>query len=82
VSVVSGLLYSSTRLFWLSAMYKSPLESNATPIGSHRLPPDKPPLLQLSEVKLPACPKTRSATVLVVSGVLYSSTRLLLKSAT
>jgi hypothetical protein len=38
-------------------------------------------LSQKNEVKLPACPKTWSAVVSVVSGVLYSSTRLFPSSA-
>jgi hypothetical protein len=47
----------------------------------HRLAAPIPPLLQPFVVKLPSWPKTVLAVVLV-SGVLYSSTRLLDSSAT
>ena len=81
VSVVSGVLYSSTRLLVPSFTYTLPRLSTATAVGPSRLLALSPPLLAFLVMKLPAWPKTVSA-VSLVSGVLYSSTRLLLLSAT
>jgi hypothetical protein len=75
--VASGLSYSNTRLLFWSATYRLPAPSTATPVGRHRLPALMPPRLQVPLVKLPACPNTRSATVSVVRGLSYCSTRLL-----
>src|SRR6266446_10589567 len=74
VVFVCGLLYSSTREGSLSATNRFPLASTATPCGLHKLSALTEP--QLFEVKLPFCPKTRSAVVSVERGVVYSSTRL------
>ncbi len=51
------------------------LESAETANGAHKLLALTPPLSQLPETKS-GCPSTRSAVVSVVSGLLYSSTRL------
>jgi hypothetical protein len=90
VSLVSGVLNSSTRWLPVSEMYRSPLESNATPAGKLRLLALNPPSFKVLEVKLAPCPNTRSAPPATQGnepahwaiGVLYSTTRLLLWSAT
>src|SRR5260221_6854454 len=82
VLVVSGVLYLSSRLFWLSETKTFPAESTATPSGPHRLSAVIPPLLHVPVVKLPSCPNTLSATPPLTNGVLNSSTRLLPLSAT
>ena len=66
----------------LEFTFRLPLASTANPSGLHKLLALKPPLLQPEEVKLLPCPNTKSALVSVVSGVLYSRTRLLKSSAT
>jgi hypothetical protein len=78
-SLESGGVYSSTRLLPASATKRSPLVSTFAALGKHRLVVPNPTLLQPFEIKL-LCPSTKSAVVLV-SGWLYSSTRLLLVSA-
>src|SRR5437867_697156 len=84
VSVVRGLSYSSTRLLSPSATRSVERRVGATPCGEQRLLAlmMKVPRLQVFEVKLPPCPNTRPATASVVRGLSYSSTRLLLESAT
>src|SRR5258708_36154006 len=90
VSVLSGVLYSSVRLFTSSATKRLPELSTAMPIGTQMLLALFPPRLHLFDVKLPLWPKTVSAAVspapvsplLALSGVLYSNTRELVKSAT
>src|SRR5260370_1173289 len=77
VTVVKGVLYSSTRLLPVPATKKAPAASTATPRAPHRLLALMPPRLQSVDAKLPPWPNTRSATVSAVKGVLYSSTRLL-----
>jgi hypothetical protein len=60
------------------------MPSKATPDGSHRLfaLPLNASKSHPREVKMPPCPKTRLAAIPLVSGGLYSSTRLLNSSAT
>jgi hypothetical protein len=79
--VVSGVLYSSTRLSEPSAMYTLPVVSNAICCGLQRVPAFT--ALHPLVVKLPPWPKTLLA-VMFDGGVpvsLYSSTRSLLPSA-
>src|SRR5579859_6087009 len=78
----SGESYSSTRLFPESLTYKLSALSSATLTGPHSESAAIRFRLQKLVVKLPAWPKTRSAVVSLVKGVLYSRTRLLVVSAT
>src|SRR5271169_2570306 len=94
VTLAGGLVVSSkssTRLLPVSLIYTLSDPSTATPRGPLRLVPLIPPLLLALTVKavpLAPCPNTMSAVMsplpavaLAVSGVMYSNTRLLLKSA-
>src|SRR5207244_8846513 len=74
---------SRSRVLALAATYRVPATSTAMPRAVQRpLLTSVPTSLQPPVVKLPPCPKTRSAIVSVVNGVSYSNTRLLKASAT
>ncbi len=86
-----GASNSSTRLLASSAVYRLPSASIATPAGWHipvalgaGLPGEElAQALSVKSVPSEPCPRTRSAvTLAVASGWLYSSTRLLVWSAT
>src|SRR5262249_15292825 len=79
----NGELYSSARLLPVSATYKLPELSTATPLGFERLKALMPPLLAAVE-KESGCPITRSAGLPLVRALMlaHPSTRLLAVSAT
>lgn len=83
-AMIKGWSYSSARLLSVSAIYRLPVTSSATPDGSHRLSavPLNPSKSQVSVLKLLPCPNTKLAAMLLASGELNSSTRLLPWSAT
>src|ERR1700683_5211347 len=63
VPAVRGVLYSSTRWLRSSATQRWPDPSALSPEGEHMLLALPPPLLHFFAVKLPFCPKTKSAIV-------------------
>src|ERR1700733_11032443 len=86
LQAANGFAYSSTRLLSVSATYRLPNPSTATPSGKQRLPAlISVPLAPLQKYdRKSGCPITRSAGAPLTNDPVFfhPSARLLLKSAT